>query len=152
VVDASLPFRALPALELLNVASPAYIRKYGRPDSIASLAGHWLINYQPNPGSLPAAFEYQDALTGQTVLVPMRHLVTVNNSVAYDAACRAGLGIAQIPKMKALREIEAGELIQVLPEQLAAPMPVNLLFPHRRNIPKRVRVFVDWIVSITGAH
>ena len=150
IVDESLPSRSLPALELLNVASPLYISKYGMPHSIAGLTDHWLINYQPNAASLPAAFEYVDALSGQSRLVPMRHMVTVNNSVAYDAACRAGLGIAQIPKIKAQQQIDAGELVAVLPDRLAAPMAMNILFPHRRNIPKRVRVFAEWIFAVAA--
>lgn len=151
IVDESLPFRALPALELQSVASPTYLNKYGMPDSIDSLAGHWLINYQPNPSSLPTAFEYYDVPTAQTLFVPMRHMITVNNSVAYDAACRAGLGIAQLPKIKAHQSIAAGELVAVLPDRLPAPMPMSILFPHRRNIPKRVRVFAEWIITVAAA-
>lgn len=148
VVDESLAYRPLPTLELFSVASIGYAKAHGMPDDIGDLARHWLVNYQPNPASLPAAFEYYDALAQQTMHVPMRHMVTVNNSVAYDAACRAGLGIAQIPKLRALREIEAGELVQILPRHLPASMAMNILFPHRRNIPKRVRVFAEWIAEV----
>jgi DNA-binding transcriptional LysR family regulator len=151
IVDESLVYRPLPALDLLNVVSHAYAQKYGTPNGIGDLLQHWLVNYQPNPASLPAGFEYYDPLAQQTLHVPMRHVVTVNNSVAYDSACRAGLGIAQIPKMRAAREIQAGQLVQVLPDFLPAPMTMNLLFPHRRNIPKRVRVFSEWIAEVVRA-
>jgi DNA-binding transcriptional LysR family regulator len=151
IVDESLVYRPLPPLDLLNVVSPTYVKKHGTPNDIGDLSQHWLINYQPNPASLPAAFEYYDQLAQQTLCVPMRHNVTVNNSVAYDSACRAGLGIAQIPKVRAVKEIRAGELVQVLPNHLPAPMAMNLLFPHRRNIPKRVRVFAEWITEVVRA-
>jgi DNA-binding transcriptional LysR family regulator len=148
VVDESLAVRRLPALDLLNVASVTYVEEHGTPRTIADLAQHWLINYQPNPAGLPAAFEYYDALAQQTLRMPMRHKVTVNNGMAYDAACRAGLGIAQMPKVRAIREIQAGTLIELLPEQLPAAMEMHILFPHRRNIPQRVRVFVEWISDV----
>lgn len=148
VVDESLASRSLPALELRNVASQAYIAAHGMPRAIADLARHWLVNYQPNPAGLPAAFEYYDALAQQTLRLPMRHKVTVNNGLAYDAACRAGLGIAQMPQVRALREIQAGELVEVLPGHLPAAMEMHILFPHRRNIPQRVRVFVEWISDV----
>jgi DNA-binding transcriptional LysR family regulator len=151
IVDESLVYRPLPSLDLLNVVSPTYVEKHGTPNNIGDLSQHWLINYQPNPASLPAAFEYYDQLAQQTLCIPMRHNVTVNNSVAYDSACRAGLGIAQIPKVRAAKEIRAGELVQVLPNQRPAPMAMNLLFPHRRNIPKRVRVFAEWITEVVRA-
>lgn len=138
----------VPALELLNVVSHSYIKRHGTPNGISSLSQHWLLNYQPNPTSLPAAFECYDSLAQQTLSIPMRHVITVNNSVAYHSACRAGLGIAQMPKIRALKEIKTGDLVQVLSDHLPAPMIMNLLFPHRRNIPKRVRVFAEWLTKI----
>jgi DNA-binding transcriptional LysR family regulator len=124
---------------------------HGLPTTLDELPHHWLVNYQPNPASQPAAFEYVDAARGSSVYLPMRHKVTVNNSVAYNAATHAGLGIAQIPASRARVEIAAGLLVAVLPHHQAAPMAARILFPHRRNIPQRVRAFADWIVEITRA-
>jgi DNA-binding transcriptional LysR family regulator len=31
---------------------------------------------------------------------------------------------------------------------IPAPMPVSLLYAHRRNLPKRVRVFMDWVTGV----
>jgi DNA-binding transcriptional LysR family regulator len=151
VVDESLVSRPLLALGLLNVASPAYVKVHGMPSQLSDLTHHWLINYQPNPAAQPAAFDYQDADSGHLVQLPVRHRITVNNSVAYNAACRAGLGIAQIPRLRALAEIAAGVLVEVMPQHLPAPMTTRILFPHRRNIPQRVRVFADWLVAIAHA-
>ncbi|MTW32757.1 LysR family transcriptional regulator [Pseudoduganella danionis] len=145
VVDQSLVARPLPPLELINVASPAYLAQHGTPATLDDLARHWLVNYQPNPASQPAGFEYYDSASGQTQYLAMGHKVTVNNSVAYSAACRGGLGIAQLPQSAAQADIQAGLLAQVLSDYLPAPMPSHILFPHRRNIPKRVRVFADWL-------
>lgn len=151
VVDESLAHRPLPSGELRNVASPAYIAAHGAPGDIGDLARHWLVNYQPNAASVAVAFDYVDPLTGQATQVPMQHLVTVNNSVAYDAACRAGLGIAQLPTLRVASAIRSGELVELLPQHRPAAMAMNMLFPHRRNIPKRVRVFADWIVETVGS-
>jgi DNA-binding transcriptional LysR family regulator len=148
VVDESLTYRPLLTLELLNVASPAYVAAHGMPQELSDLAHHWLVNYQPNPASQPAAFEYHDANAGQDVFIAMPHTVTVNNSVAYGAACRAGLGIAQQPRLRAIAEIQAGLVVPVMPHHLPAAMPMRMLFPHRRNIPQRVRVFADWLAAI----
>jgi DNA-binding transcriptional LysR family regulator len=149
VVDESLVSRPLMTLALLNVASPSYVAAHGVPATLEDLPQHWLVNYQPNPASQPAAFEYLDAASGRTVYVPMRHKVTVNNSVAYNAAAYAGLGIAQIPASRAHADIAAGLLVEVMPHHLPAPMSARILFPHRRNIPLRVRAFADWIAEIS---
>ncbi len=149
VVDESLVSRPLLTLDLLNVASPSYVAAHGLPATPDDLTQHWLVNYQPNPASQAAAFEYHDAASGRDLFVPMRHRVTVNNSVAYNAATYAGLGIAQIPASRARADIAAGLLVEVMPQHLPAPMTARILFPHRRNIPQRVRAFADWIVAIS---
>eukprot|EP01030_Chromulinospumella_sphaerica_P013769 gene13769-13552_t len=115
VVDQSLVARPLPPLELINVASPAYLARHGTPATLDDLAQHWLVNYQPNPASQPAGFEYQDVTSGQTRYLGMGHKVTVNNSLAYSAACRAGLGIAQLPQSAAQADLQAGLLVQPYP-------------------------------------
>lgn len=148
VVDQSLVARPLPPLELINVASQAYLARHGTPTTLEDLAQHWLVNYQPNPASQPAGFEYYDAASDQTRYLAMAHKVTVNNTLAYSAACRGGLGIAQMPPVAAQADLQAGLLVQVLPDYLPAPMPSHILFPHRRNIPKRVRVFADWLADM----
>ncbi|MBN9403477.1 MAG: LysR family transcriptional regulator, partial [Burkholderiales bacterium] len=62
-----------------------------------------------------------------------------------EAACRAGLGLIQAPLSGAAR---APDLVGVLPDCPPPPMPVNLLFPHRRHLPRRVRVFADWVAGV----
>ena len=147
--DASLVFRPLGVLPLVNVASPAYLEAYGRPATPADLASHLLVNYAPNPSDPAAKFEYMDGLVARTVTVP--HRVTVNNSPACGAACRAGFGIAQLPLLGVASYLASGLLVQVLPDNVPAAMPINLLYPHRRNVPQRVRVFGDWLVEVVDA-
>jgi len=40
------------------------------------------------------------------------------------------------------------EMIEVLPRYRPGPMSFSLLYAHRRNLPKRVRVFMDWVAEI----
>lgn len=106
------------------------------------------MNYQPNPSGQPTAFVY---LEGQaTRVLPMRHRITVNNSAAYGAACRAGFGIVQVPLVGVEAELAAGDLVQLLPDHPPPPIPVNLLYPHRRNVPQRVRLFGDWLAEVVA--
>jgi DNA-binding transcriptional LysR family regulator len=154
VVDDLLVSRPLGYLPLINVVSPRYIAAHGRPDSLAALAGHYLVNYAPNPTDQPAGFTYRDGPAER--VLPMAHQVTVNNSAAYNAACRAGFGIAQVPLIGVEADLAAGRIVQVLPDHSPAPMPINQLYAHRRNVPQRVRVFGDWLAGIVatsmGAH
>lgn len=148
VVDESLACRPLGALPLVNVASISYVQQHGMPQSLDDLRSHWLVGYQPNPGDHPAGFEHRDERAKRTLEVPMRHWVTVNNSAAYEAACRAGLGIAQLPASTAARGIADGVLLDLLPAYRPPPMPLNLLYAHRRHLPRRVKVFADWLAQV----
>lgn len=74
--------------------------------------------------------------------------VTVNNAEAYIACCLSGLGLIQIPAYDVEAHISAGELVEVLPEYRAAPMPVTLLYPHRQHLSRRFQVFADWLVEL----
>jgi DNA-binding transcriptional LysR family regulator len=74
--------------------------------------------------------------------------VVVNNSDAYNAACLAGLGLIQAPEIGVREYLASGVLVEVLPRYRPEPMSLSLLYAHRRNLPKRVRVFMDWVAEI----
>jgi len=148
VVDQSLACRPLGALPLMNVAGSGYVAQHGLPTRLEELDAHWLVGYQPNPGDAPLGFEHRDDASGRALEVPMRHWVTVNNSAAYEAACRAGLGIAQLPASTGARGLGDGTLVEVMPAFRPAPMPLNLLYAHRRHLPRRVQVFADWLQQL----
>lgn len=39
----------------------------------------------------------------------------------------------------------ASELVDVMPEHRAEPMPVALLYSHRQHLSRRLKVFADWL-------
>jgi DNA-binding transcriptional LysR family regulator len=44
--------------------------------------------------------------------------------------------------------LAAGDLVEVMPRHRAAPMPMTLLYPHRRHLSRRLQVFADWLVAL----
>jgi LysR family transcriptional regulator for bpeEF and oprC len=64
----------------------------------------------------------------------VRGRITVNNAEAYIACCLAGLGLIQIPAYDVRRHLNAGELVEVMPNHRAEPMPMTLLYPHLRHL------------------
>lgn len=130
-------------LPIVNCVSPSYIKRYGTPKTLESLSKHKLIHYAPTLGSKALGFEYLE--DGDLKFLPMNGEITVNNSDAYHAACLAGLGIAQMPLVGAAEDLASGRLVEVLPELLAESMPMTILFPQRRNMARRVQVFIEWL-------
>lgn len=146
IVDDSLVCRPLGFLPLVNVASASYLDRCGTPEKLADLANHDIIHYAPNASGHAAQFDYLEAGVSRGLAMSWR--VTVNNSAAYQAACRAGFGIAQLPLLSIQSGLESGELVRILHAHEPAAMPINLLYPHRRNTPRRVRMFGDWMCEV----
>jgi DNA-binding transcriptional LysR family regulator len=141
--ESGLIARHVMDLPIVNCVSPAYIKRYGTPKDISDLERHRLIHYVPTLGAKSMGFEYfQD---GELKFLAMKGALTVNNTDAYYAGCLGGFGIAQMPRVGAQNDLEAGRLIEVLPDCIAEPMPMTILFPQRRNVARRVQVFIDWL-------
>lgn len=143
LTDSSLIARRLGTLELLNYASPAYLERFGVPQSLDDLSRHHLVHYTPTLGAKSGGFEFVQNSEHKTIA--MQGNITVNNSDAYQAACLAGFGIAQIPRIGAQEYVAQGRLVELLTNHRAEPMPVSLLYPNRRNLVRRVQVFMDWV-------
>ena len=70
----------------------------------------------------------------------------------FAGACAAGLGLI-LARLLGVRElIDRGLLVEVLPLHPAPPMPVTLLYAHRRHLPQRVRVVMDWLGAVVQTH
>ena len=54
----------------------------------------------------------------------------------------------QAPEPGVREHLANGVLVEVLRRYRPEPMPVSLLYAHRRNLPKRVRVFMEWIAEV----
>ena len=144
--DSELVARRLGVQWQINVASPAYLAAHGMPNNLGDLARHRLVRYAPGLGGGLALWEYttDDGL----VTLPMASAVTVTSTDAYREACLAGLGIIQAPAYWLRPYIDAGTLVEVLPAFCAPPMPVSLIYPNRRHVPKRVQAFMDWLDAV----
>ncbi|MGE5385119.1 MAG: LysR family transcriptional regulator [Betaproteobacteria bacterium] len=147
LADSSLVARPLGTYRLLNCASPDYLDRFGTPSNIHGLAGHRLVHYVPIFGARPVGFEYVDAAAAIRY-VTMPGSLTVNNSDAYLAACLAGIGIIQVPEPAVRQYLADGRLVDLLPQWRAAPMPVSLLYASRRQLPRRVQVFMAWVAEV----
>ncbi|MFC3569704.1 LysR family transcriptional regulator [Paracoccus denitrificans] len=141
--DSGLIARKIGDLPLINVASPAYLAQYGTPRTPDDLGGHLAINYaSPSTGRVE---DWEWIEDGEIRTLPMRARVTVNNAEAYIACCLTGLGLIQIPAYDAKHHLDAGELVEVMPDHRAAPLPMALLYPHRQHLSRRLQVFADWL-------
>jgi len=148
--DSSLIARPLGQLSIVNCASPSYLKTYGTPRTLDDLASHRLIHYVTTLGAKPEGWEYFDGNEYRSLAMP--GILTVNSVEAYEASCLAGLGLIQAPAVGVRDMVRQGLLVEVLPEFSAEPMPVSLLYAHRRNLSKRLQVFMAWIADVIAPY
>jgi LysR family transcriptional regulator for bpeEF and oprC len=144
--DSGLIARKIGDLPLINVASPGYLADYGIPVAPGDLAAHLAVNYASLSTGRVEDWEWIE--DGEMRTRPMRSRVTVNSAEAHIACCLAGLGLIQIPAYDVKGHLKGGELVEVMPDHRAAPMPMTLLYPHRQHLSRRLQVFADWLEQL----
>ena len=144
--DSRLVARKVGEMEQFNTASPKYLDRHGRPRRLADLQNHYAVGYLSTRTGRILDWEYLKAGTEHTV--KMRHLVTVDSTDAYLAACLAGLGLMQVPRTGLESLLQQGVLEDVLPKWRPAPLPVSVVYGQSGKLAPRVRVVVDWLVDV----
>ncbi|MGK2909171.1 MAG: LysR family transcriptional regulator [Sphingobium sp.] len=144
--DSGLIARTIGQLPLINVAAPAYLARHGVPKRPEDLQSHLAVRYASPSSGRVEDWEWVDK--GEVRTLPMRGRVIVNSAEAYIAACRAGLGLIQIPAYDVKTHLAAGELIEVMPDHRAESLPITLLYPHRQHLSRRLQVFADWLDTL----
>ncbi|MFJ7142988.1 LysR family transcriptional regulator [Pseudomonas protegens] len=73
-----------------------------------------------------------------------------NSATAIRALALAGLGLAVLPEWLVLDDLANGRLVRVLPQYSLAPQPVHVLFPNSAHLPRKSRVFIDFLAEHLG--
>lgn len=158
--DAAFVARPLGPLRLLTLAAPAYLAAHGCPQTPDDLERHRLLVAHFTDRDQPTPFMLQSRATADGPALP-RMLSTTGSLagrfVCSDyrgllAACEAGLGIAQLPQPLALDALRAGRLKLLLADHTLTGLQLFLHYPSRKQLPARVRAWVDFVVAQFGGH
>jgi LysR family transcriptional regulator for bpeEF and oprC len=58
------------------------------------------------------------------------------------------MGLIQVRLFDAREHLQAGELVEVMPQARPAAMPVHLVHPHRRYPSQRLQVLLSWAARV----
>jgi len=141
--NSTLIQRRLATVRHVCCASPAYLRKHGRPKTPADVRHHRGIVY----GNVEPR-QYWMFRDGQSV--ETQSSLMFNNGDAIREAAIAGGGLVILPTFIAHRAIERGELEIVLKSFMREPMAMFAVYPSSRNPPAKLRVFIDFLVRRFG--
>ena len=140
--NSSLRARRICDVRKLLVASPAYVAKHGAPKHPRDLQDHACFGY----AYLPTANRW--IFTGPADEVVTVHLsgpLRVNNGEAAMPALLAGLGLAAQPDFLVWHELQAGLLVELLPDWSLPNAPLSLVMPPAALRPTRVTETMDFL-------
>ncbi len=142
VTRQALVARRLGESRFVCCASPEYLA--GRPPLRApdDLAQHDCFAYAYSATTEAWTFEAPDG-TRFTPRLTFRH--RANNGRMLAAMAVAGLGVTMEPDFIVAPEVRSGRLVRVLPDYRPPKSPVSAVYPSRRHLSAKVRVFVDFL-------
>jgi DNA-binding transcriptional LysR family regulator len=141
--DSSLIAHRISPIRHALCASPAYLRRHGRPKAPRDLARHAGIIYSYVDPRAYWAFKDRESVD-----VPTR--LALSNGDAIREAAMAGCGVAYLPAFLIYQAVQRGELEVLLPQFGRDPIALNAVFPSNRNVATKVRRFVDFCVTEFG--
>jgi DNA-binding transcriptional LysR family regulator len=135
--DSTATARRLGSIERVLVASPAYLRRAGRPQAPADLASHSVI---AGPMAADGWIFEKD---GRRVSLRLEGRLVVSANEGAVAAAVAGLGIAATGIIASRKELENGSLVRILPDWPMGSVDVHAVFPSGRAAKPAARALAE---------
>lgn len=147
----SLVARKLFDTRVFAMASPAYLKRHGRPAHPRDLetGGHRCIQFREPVTGRTFPWEFQQRR--KKLVVNTHGTLTVNDPGTLYSTCLAGLGIAQLFELGAEAQMASGELIALFPDWSDLRFPLYAYYPSRHHVPAKTRALLDFVGSLVGA-
>jgi DNA-binding transcriptional LysR family regulator len=141
--DSSMVARRLAPIRHAVCASPQYWKENGRPKVPKDLRSHMGIEY-----SYVDARSYWTFKDEETV--DIKSMLHMSNGDAMREAAIAGYGVVYLPTFITYKAVERGELEPVLTSFARPEIALNAVYPSNRNVPTKVRKFIDFCIEEFG--
>jgi DNA-binding transcriptional LysR family regulator len=144
--DSSLVSVRLADNRRLCVATPEYLRRHGTPQHPNDLSKFDCLALSSDASQTRGwAFKLPGAEGNEVIhLKPSGPLDCSDGQVLHDW-CLSGHGMAWRSTWEVEAEIAAGRLVAVLDEFAAPPNGIYAVFPQRKHLPLRVRLWIDFL-------
>jgi DNA-binding transcriptional LysR family regulator len=136
----------------LCVATPTYVERHGKPLSPQDLARFHCLTLSSDASQTRGwAFSVNKDRAGEVIhFKPGGPLDCSDGQVLHDW-CLGGYGIAWRSSWEVEAEIAAGTLVPLLDEFAAPPNGIYAVFPQRKHLPLRVRLWIDYLKQYYSA-
>lgn len=141
--DTSLVARKLGESRRVVCASPAYLSANGKPLKPQALLDHNCLRLSTSEFFNQWEFSSEE---GDEAIDVKGGFVTDNVDALYDFTLMGG-GIARLSGFMVGDDIEAGRLVPLLERYSIEKQLIHAVYPHRKHLPAKVRVLVDFLVE-----
>jgi len=138
----------LRTMRSLVVGAPSYFEGRARPTTPADLLAHRCIRARMPSNSL---YRWDFTRRGETIEVDVPGALTLDDSDLMLIAALAGEGLTYLSEHAVAPQIAAGRLIAVLEDWTPAYPGLCLYYPSRRNLPAKLRAFIDLLKEQVAA-
>lgn len=144
--SSTLVSRKLASTRMVLCASPAYLKKHGRPKNPADIAGHAVLAY-----SLLATGD-QWELEGPkgTVSVQVHPVLRTNSGDTCRAAALKHQGIILQPSFLVDADLRSGELVEFMPDYRSVEFGIYAVYPSRQFVSAKVRLLIEFLAKALG--
>jgi DNA-binding transcriptional LysR family regulator len=147
--DSSLKATRVGQVTRTIYASPAYLKRAGRPETPEDIQRHDCIAVSgATAGPERWAFGVRRAARRTVAMEPRLRLNTIDAAVE---AALMGLGLARLLSYQADALEAAGKLVAVLRDFEPEALPIHVIQPAGAHVPPKVRAFVDAAVPALRA-
>lgn len=143
ISDSRLTTRLLTRGPQITAAAPSYIERFGEPKTPDELCNHNCL-----VGRFGPEWRFHDGDGGVRSLRVDGNAI-INSGDALREAAAAGLGIMQGTLWLVRKDLQQGRLVPVLKDYEIDGQPISLLYLGKRHLPRKVRVFIEFLVALT---
>ncbi|WP_200553302.1 DNA-binding transcriptional regulator YafC [Kosakonia sp. LAM2021] len=141
LTDSSLRARPLFKSYRKIIASPDYIARHGKPETVEELRNHVLLGFTE-----PVSLNTWPIASADGQLFEATPDISSNSGETLKHLCLSGNGIASLSDYMIDKELASGELVDLLAHQrLPVEMPFSAVYYSDRAVSTRIRAFIDFI-------
>jgi DNA-binding transcriptional LysR family regulator len=141
--DSRLLTRTVAYQQMITCASPQYLAEHPRPQTPEELSTHECLHFVSGGRLLPWNFR----VDGQAVAFTQGGRLQMDSAEALHECAMAGLGIATLPSYVVSHQLRSGKLIQLLEEYAEAAEPIRIIYPSKRHLSPKIRLFIDKLLD-----
>ncbi len=140
--------RLLTSFRFVACATPAYLKRMGKPKIPDDLLQHNCLIYSADPTQNRWPFQIQQQIK---IITVQGNLMSSNSSII-KSSLLANNGIARLPDYIVINEILKKKLVMLFEENMKIEMPLYAVYPCSTVIPPKIKCFVQFLKENIQIH